>query len=685
MFRAVGAARPLLEIGGTMRILMLCLVAGGCVGDFGETESAVTVGGVGTTCSTSVVIGLSKQIAEEVGCASPGSLVAFAPTAKLTITSNAVLPYLAKNAKADLLVASESGVLQVNSAFRTIAQQYLLYKWYQAGQCGITAAATVGNSNHESGRAVDLANYSARITAMANHGWAHDVPGDDVHFDHLGSADIRGKDTAAFQRLWNRNHPDDKIAEDGAYGAQTASRLAMSPAGGFATGAICNVPKTDVADLVGITGPDKVAPSTQAHYAIAVKNTGTAAWPATTVLVTADAMPSELHDPSWISDTVAAELGASVAAGATTTIELDVTTPAATMDTPIQQLFALRDGTAMFGSFPLALTVVMAGANTSGDSSEGDPTQPGGGCNAGGGASWWVGLAAIALLRRRRGSVATSAARIASATVAVLAACSTRPAMDGPDAGGGDDAMVDAGVETPPVDAAMPKAITVLRGVDRASAFSVAEAKTLHTDHGVEWTGVYIGGACNAGSGWNKSVVTAIHTATQWQFMPIWVGQQSSAICGSHTLTAAQGTSDGTATVAKLAEFGWMGHRDIPVALDVESGTYSSNSAGTTAYVKAWVAAVHAAGYLAYAYSSPTGIMHFHDSATGLDGAWVASWFFSGFHDSKPSDLTQIDTDYDHQNRAWQYAGSFAVSGAGNVDADTSDLMLAPAPGGTNL
>ncbi len=659
-----------------MRIIVLLGLAGCVTEDFGRTESAVTVAGVGTTCSTSAVIGLSKQIADEIGCASPDSLVPFAPTAQLAITSNAVLPYLAKNAKTDLLAASASGVLQVNSAFRTIAQQYLLYKWYEAGQCGITDAATVGTSNHESGRAVDLANYSARITAMANHGWAHDVPGDDVHFDHLSSADIRGKDTAAFQRLWNRNNPQDAIAEDGDYGPQTEARLAKAPATGFAIGAICNVPQTEIVDLVGVMGPDKVAPSTQAHYQIAVKNTGTAAWPATTRLVTADGMASPLHDASWTSDTVAAELGASVAAGAMVTIELDVTTPAETMDTPIQQLFALADGTTMFGSIPVALTVVMSGADTSGDASEGDdPAPQSGGCNAGGGAGWLVGLAAIALVRRRRVLFAVA-----------LAGCAAHPQMDGPDAGGGDDApeVVDAGVVAPPIDAA-PKPIEVLRGVDRASAFSVAEAKTLHTDHGVSWTGVYIGGACNAGSGWSKAVVTSLHTATEWQFMPIWVGQQSSAICGAHTLTAAQGTTDGKAAAATMLEFGWDGSRNIPVALDVESGTYSGDVAGATAYVKAWVTAVHAAGYLAYAYSSPTGIVHFHDNATGLDGAWVASWYYTDFHDSAPADLTQIGSDYTHDNRAWQYAGSFAVSGAGSVDADTSDLLLAPAPGGTNL
>ena len=132
-----------------MRNLVVVLLAG-CLTEpgYSEIDSDVTVGNVGTTCSTASVIGLSKQIADQIGCDNPTGLVPFAASSKITITSNAVLPYLAKNAKTDLVDAGASGVLQVNSAFRTIAQQYLLYKWYTQGACGITAAATVGHSNH---------------------------------------------------------------------------------------------------------------------------------------------------------------------------------------------------------------------------------------------------------------------------------------------------------------------------------------------------------------------------------------------------------------------------------------------------------------------------------------------------------------------------------------------------------
>jgi hypothetical protein len=265
------------------------------------------------------------------------------------------------------------------------------------------------------------------------------------------------------------------------------------------------------------------------------------------------------------------------------------------------------------------------------------------------------------------------------------AACSTPRSNTGPDAsatdsGAGDSTSdVDGGVDAP-----TPPMITVLRGVDRASVFSLAEAQVLKNNHAVKWTGVYIGGPCNGGSGWTKALVSQFASQLDWTFMPTYVGQQSAAICGAHTLTAAQGTADAAATVSRMMTFGWQPNRDIPVALDLEAGTYAANASGSTAYAKAWRDAVRAAGYKAYIYSNPTGINGMFDAGVKFDGAWAASYFYTSFAAVKPEDLTQLGGRYTNQNRAWQY-GNFNVSGAGNVDGDTSHLLLAPAPDGTNL
>lgn len=196
-----------------------------------------------TSCATSVVLQLSIQIAEEVDCIMPGQLVAFAEGGALEFTGSAVLPYVSEAARGDLMTAAAAGggtAVQITSAFRTVVQQYLLRRWFELGRCGITAAAEPGRSNHESGRALDVSNYNAWISIFAAHNWDHSVPGDPVHFDHIGSPDIRGADVLAFQRLWNRNAPDEPIAEDGAYGAMTEQALQRAPAEGFGIGAICD-------------------------------------------------------------------------------------------------------------------------------------------------------------------------------------------------------------------------------------------------------------------------------------------------------------------------------------------------------------------------------------------------------------------------------------------------------------
>lgn len=216
------------------------LVLAACSGD--ESIAGTPVASFETsTCMTTSVLALSVQIAREVDCLMPGQLVEFVEGPSIAFAGSAVLPYVSSDARDALYAATagSSNVIQVTSAFRTVVQQYLLRRWFELGRCGITAAAAPGSSNHESGRAIDVSNYDVWITALDAQGWAHDVPGDPVHFDHLASPDIRGADVLAFQRLWNRNAPDDPVTEDGNYGAATEDRVKRAPAEGFGIGAQC--------------------------------------------------------------------------------------------------------------------------------------------------------------------------------------------------------------------------------------------------------------------------------------------------------------------------------------------------------------------------------------------------------------------------------------------------------------
>ncbi len=395
-----------------LRTVVLTLLATGCVAEgpeVSETSQAATVSNyVSGTCSTAVVLGLSKQIADEVGCISPTGLVRFEPSAKRTFTSSAVLPYLGKNAKTAL--EDVTSTVQINSAFRTVAQQYLLYRWYLAGRCGIAVAAHPGRSNHESGRALDLANASSARSALSARGWSYAGSSDPVHFDYYGSADIRGKDVLAFQRLWNRNNPGDTISEDGLYGPQTEARLRAAPATGFAAGASCTTASEYPVEVVQVDGPDRVQPLSQAHYQITIQNGTDTEWPATTELRLATAATSPLHDDSWLSETVIATIGSSVPPHTLAEISFDVTTPDTAEELPIFEELVLSAGTMQLGGVQLALTVVPGmDEPESADGLDNDYDQEiSGGCAAGGGSLGVGSLALLLATRRRRRTYARS-------------------------------------------------------------------------------------------------------------------------------------------------------------------------------------------------------------------------------------------------------------------------------------
>jgi hypothetical protein len=196
-----------------------------------------------SSCATSSVKGLSDQIIAEGQCLEPSAYAKLPELGNLKLGPN-VFPYLEQPARDQLakaLQAAPNTTMTVNSMLRTVAQQYLLYRWYQAGTCGIGLAAKPGNSNHETGLAFDTNDASAWKSALTSHGFKWFGSADPVHFDYVGSGakSYKGTDVKAFQRLWNRNNPKDLIAEDGSYGPNTEARLKKAPAQGFPIGADC--------------------------------------------------------------------------------------------------------------------------------------------------------------------------------------------------------------------------------------------------------------------------------------------------------------------------------------------------------------------------------------------------------------------------------------------------------------
>jgi hypothetical protein len=209
------------------------------------------------TCTTAVLLPLARQIADRMVCLEPGAFKKVAPTTRIQIVGGAVLPYLDVDALTALKSAASQGVVQISSGFRTLPQQVLIRFWAENGLCRIGAAATPGRSNHETGRALDLENWGGARSIMKSNGWTHSIEvsprafkNDPFHYEHLRSDDHRGLDVVAFQQLWNDNNPQDPIDVSGVYDNETARRVRIAPAKGFAR-AECrsqNVAPTDPND-----------------------------------------------------------------------------------------------------------------------------------------------------------------------------------------------------------------------------------------------------------------------------------------------------------------------------------------------------------------------------------------------------------------------------------------------------
>lgn len=191
-----------------------------------------------TSCSTSVVSELDRQLIAQINLIVPNVLVSFIDLG--VDIGEPVWPLLQPPAKVALqrAISDRGRQMVVNSAYRTIAQQLLLFNHAQRNQCGITIAALPGLSNHQSGLALDVEDAAGWEPFLERHGWRRLLPQDPVHFDYIGTGtrDIRSTAVRAFQQLWNLNNTDRLLTVDGSYGPQTQTALNESPIEGFPKG-----------------------------------------------------------------------------------------------------------------------------------------------------------------------------------------------------------------------------------------------------------------------------------------------------------------------------------------------------------------------------------------------------------------------------------------------------------------
>jgi hypothetical protein len=201
------------------------------------------------SCTTASVDGLSRQIIAQARCIKPNAYVPLPSRPNLSIKSQ-VFPYLELEARDHLLKALDARPqlkMTINSALRTVAQQYLVWRWSATKRCGVPLATAPGESNHEIGVALDVAEAGTWRPLLEAQQFRWLGASDRVHFDYKPGAsnpNVSRTDVLAFQKLWNRNNPKDKITEDGRYSPAVEQRLKQSPPDGFAIGPSCGKPSS---------------------------------------------------------------------------------------------------------------------------------------------------------------------------------------------------------------------------------------------------------------------------------------------------------------------------------------------------------------------------------------------------------------------------------------------------------
>lgn len=204
--------------------------------------------------STAVANGLSQQLIYQLQLIIPDTFVSFADLNVDLL--DAAFPYVQTQAKQALerAIQDRGQTMEVNSAYRTLAQQMLLYNDRANNP---NPVAPPGGSNHQTGLAIDIENPRDWDAYLIPHGWIP-LEGDDPHFDYTGDGtiDLRSQSILAFQQLWNQNNPDEKISEDGGFGAQTEDALNRSPAPGFPKAPWDNTPRTLRLEMPRMEGSD---------------------------------------------------------------------------------------------------------------------------------------------------------------------------------------------------------------------------------------------------------------------------------------------------------------------------------------------------------------------------------------------------------------------------------------------
>jgi LAS superfamily LD-carboxypeptidase LdcB len=221
-----------------------------------ESASKTTADSKSDACQTNKVLaGLNSNIIDELKVMGYTFTKLDSNWVTCTGTTKNEGCFLQTSAANQLTAAAKSQQkkIPITSAFRTSAQQYLLFSWYNnGGKCGQAYIADApGRSTHQSGTGIDVqkprANleYWAPILAQKDFKWLD--PKDEVHFTYQRATDVSTLEITAFERVWNKYNPSDRIEVTGKplylydektkkyseNNVATLKRLKASPCGGW--------------------------------------------------------------------------------------------------------------------------------------------------------------------------------------------------------------------------------------------------------------------------------------------------------------------------------------------------------------------------------------------------------------------------------------------------------------------
>jgi hypothetical protein len=219
---------------------------------------------IGGPYPANLINGLSRQLVDEINCIQPGVLAPFEARQQVgyMYTTRTIPLFLRPEVKAaaEGVARAHNDYITIRSAYRDVAMQY--YDWYW-GQRYNFAAARPGSSRHQAGQAIDVEFHNFWRPHLLAYGWTWPFgEADRPHFEWVenNTPNLMVESVRAFQRLWNRNNPNDRISEDGAWGPQTEARMRQSHAEGFTYGG-CDIDRDGYAStLIGGDDCDDTRP-----------------------------------------------------------------------------------------------------------------------------------------------------------------------------------------------------------------------------------------------------------------------------------------------------------------------------------------------------------------------------------------------------------------------------------------